>query len=293
MPDVSGHKLLPPLSPRPAESHKGDYGSVLVVAGSRGLTGAAVMASRAALRAGAGLVTLACAEELNDIFEIKLTEVMTIALPGSPNGTIGIKALPELVSLHERFDVVLIGPGLGLNDQTRELVRGFVMACRRPVVIDADGLNALAGGVDALGAVASRCVITPHPGEMARLCARSVADVLADPPGVAVEFAGRFKAVVALKTHRSVVTDGETVYVNDTGNPGMASAGTGDVLAGMIAAFVGQGIESLSAAALGVYLHGLAGDLARDRKGEVSMIAGDVLDALPEAIMRYQKESGE
>jgi len=287
-----GIEALPPIEPRPMQSHKGSYGAVLIVAGSVGFTGAASLASMACLRAGAGLVTLACAESLNLVFETKLTEVITHPLAATPDGTIAAEALDPLLALHERFDAVVLGPGLGLNDDTRALARGFLKGCRKPTVVDADGLNALVGAPEVLKARGQPTVITPHPGEMGRLIDMEARQVVANAGELAAGFAREFGLVVALKKHGTIVADSRSLYVNATGNPGMATAGSGDVLAGMIGAFLGQGMDAFRATALGVYLHGMAGDLARDQVGETSLIASDILGALPAAISRYSLSSG-
>ena len=287
-----GKESLPEIKPRPLESHKGSFGFLLVIAGSRGYTGAAAMASMAALRAGAGLVTLACPESINDVLEVKLTEAITKPVQGSPLGTIGSGALEELLALHEKFDAVLLGPGLGLNDETRTVVRGFLKGCRKPLVIDADGLNALVGEIDLLSRSDLPLVLTPHPGEMSRLTGRSSAEVVENAEAIAAEFAEKYGVVVALKKHATVVADGKRVFLNDTGNPGMATAGSGDVLAGLIGTFLAQEMPAFEGAALGVHLHGLSGDLARDAKGEVSLIASDVLDYLPAAFIQYAHFKG-
>jgi len=282
---------LPPglLPGRRADSHKGDYGHTLVVGGSTGLSGAAALCSLGALRAGAGLVTLAMPESLRDIMAAKLTEVMTQPLPETKQGSISTQALPELISGIDARDAVAIGPGLSQQPQTQQLVRQLVPRIAKPCVLDADALNALVGHTQVLPR-GRPSVITPHPGEMGRLIGLSAADVQRDRERIAREFAVRFGIVVALKGHRTIVAnvDGE-LYVNDTGNPGMATGGMGDVLAGMIAALLGQHLAPFDAARLGVYLHGLAGDLAAERLGTVGLIASDLLATIPVAARQYQQ----
>jgi len=285
--DRVGKEFLPEIKPRPSESHKGSFGSLLVIAGSRGYTGAAALASMAALRAGAGLVTLACPDSVNDILEVKLTEVITRPVRGDGGGTLAAGALDQLLAMREKFDALAVGPGLGLNDETRAVVRGVLSGCPKPVTVDADGLNALVGDLDVLSKVEGPVVLTPHPGEMSRLTGVASAEIVANPERTANDFAAEHGVVVALKKHATVVADGTRVFVNDTGNPGMATAGSGDVLTGVIGALLAQGLSAFEAAALAVHLHGWAGDLARDAKGEVSLIASDLLDYLPAAFVQY------
>jgi len=286
--------MIPPglLKPRPPQTHKGDVGHVFIIAGSVGLTGAATLCSLGALRVGAGLVTLGIPESLNDILEVKLTEVMTKPLPETKDRSLSLQALPELVSVIEQVSAVAIGPGLSQQPQTKQLVRQLVPRVTKPCVVDADGLNALAEEPQVLKRLQLPMVLTPHPGEMARLIRQSSQDVQRDRERTAKEFATHFSVVVALKGYQSVVAnvDGE-VYVNDTGNPGMASGGCGDVLTGMIAGLLGEGLSLFDAARLGVYLHGLAGDLAAAKQGQVGLIASDLLDTIPLAIRQYQQTS--
>ena len=279
--------LLPTRHP---DTHKGDVGRVVVVAGSVGLTGAAALCSEAALRAGAGLVTLALPKSLNDLMAVKLTEVMTTPLPETKGRSLSLSALPELVSLLDRADAAAIGPGLSQHPQTKQLVRQLLPRVVKPCVVDADGLNALAEDVDLLKRRDVPAVLTPHPGEMGRMIRLSAGDVQRDRERIASEFAKKYRVIVALKGHRTIVAnvDGEC-YVNDTGNPGMASGGMGDVLTGLIAGLLGQGLAAFEAARLGVYLHGLAGDLAAKERGQVGLIASDLLARIPLAIRQYQQ----
>ncbi len=278
--------LLPPRQP---DTHKGDVGHVFVLAGSVGLTGAATLCSMGALRAGAGLVTLGIPESLNDLMEVKLTEVMTKPLPETKARSLSLQALPEIVTFTQHVDVVALGPGLSRQTSTGQLVRQALPKLLKPCVVDADGLNALAGQLQVLKRLTHPVILTPHPGEMARLTALSRAEVQRDRQRIAEEFAKKYRAVVVLKGHRTVVAnvDGE-VFINETGNPGMASGGCGDVLSGMIAGLLGQRLAPFDAARLGVHLHGLAGDLAADEVGPVGLLASDLLDRIPAAIEEYQ-----
>lgn len=278
--------LLPPRRP---ETHKGDVGRVFVLAGSVGLSGAAALCATGALRVGAGLVTLGIPQALHDPMAEKLTEVMLKVLPETRDGSLSLQALPEIISTIEAMDAVAVGPGLSQHAQTKELVRRLLPHVAKPLVLDADGLNAVAEDLGVLKKLPLPIILTPHPGEMGRLIRQSAGDVQRDRERTAVSFATQHRVVVVLKGHATVVADFEgSVYVNDTGNPGMASGGCGDVLAGMIAGLLGQRLSLFDAARLGVYLHGLAGDLAAAERGTVGLIASDLLDRIPQAIRQYQ-----
>ena len=283
--------MIPPglLPPRPATAHKGDAGRVFILAGSVGLSGAAALCTMGALRIGAGLVTLGIPARLHDPMVEKLTEAMLKVLPETKEGSLSLQALPEIVRMIERADAVAIGPGLSQQTQTKELVRQLLPKIAKPLVLDADGLNAVAEEPAVLAKLLLPAVLTPHPGEMARLIRQSAEDVQRDRERTAAEFAKHYKVVVALKGHETVVAsfDG-SAYVNDTGNPGMASGGSGDVLTGMIAGLLGQRLAPFDAARLGVYLHGLAGDLAAADRGQIGLLASDIVDRIPQAIRQYQ-----
>jgi NAD(P)H-hydrate epimerase len=278
-------------------SHKGDFGHVLVVAGSLGKTGAAVLAAGGALRSGAGLVTVATPSSCLPLVAAGRAEVMTEPLPEAPAGGLAEAGLERLLALARERDAVVIGPGLGQEPATRALVRAFVAACPVPLAIDADALNALAlreGGppaVDALKRSVST-VLTPHPGEMARLVDRPTREVQAQRPQAATELARQTGAIVVLKGERTLVAEpGGRAAVAATGNPGMATGGTGDVLAGVVGALLArQG--ALLAATAAVVVHGRAGDLAARERGEEGMTAGDVVEALPAAIESVRRPGG-
>ena len=284
--------LLPHRTP---DAHKGSSGHVLVVAGSAGLTGAAALCSQAALRIGAGLVTLAVPGSLNDVLEVKLTEVMTAALPETAERSLSQAALAPILALLDGKRVLALGPGLSTHPETVKLVQALVAGCPVPIVLDADGLNAFAGEVARLERRQAPLVLTPHPGELARLLGVSIATVQADRVGVAREAAGRVGATVLLKGARSVVAEpGGTLHITGTGNPGMATAGCGDVLTGVIAGLISQGMAPAAAAMAGAYLHGAAGDLAAARHGAPGMVAGDLLAELAGALGRARESaSGE
>jgi ADP-dependent NAD(P)H-hydrate dehydratase / NAD(P)H-hydrate epimerase len=276
--------LLPERRP---DAHKGQCGSVLVVGGSPGLTGAAAMCAQAALRAGAGLVTLGVPEGVHDILEVKLTEVMTRALPQTAGRTLSREAAEYILRICRDFEVLALGPGLSTNGETREAVRELVRSVPVPLVLDADGLNAMSGHVDILMERRAPLVVTPHPGEMARLLESDTASVQADRVGAALDAARSWGAVVVLKGANTVIADADgTVRINTTGNPGMASAGMGDVLTGCVAALIARGLGGFDAASAGVYYHGHAADLAAAMDGMVGMTAGDVIRHLPLAMRR-------
>lgn len=278
--------LLPRRAP---DAHKWQSGSVLVIGGSPGMTGAPVMCARACLRAGAGLVTVGIPERLGDILEVKLTEVMTQTLPETPEGTLSSESVGKITGLMERFDVLALGPGMSTVSGTARAVRELVRTVRKPVVLDADGLNAMVGHTGLLEERKSPLVLTPHPGEMARLAGVSSADVQADRVATALTAARRWGAVVVLKGAGTVVAEpGGNVNINSTGNPGMASAGMGDVLTGCIAALLAQGLQAYPAAVAGVYFHGYSADLAAQMDGMIGMVAGDVIRHLPLAMRRPQ-----
>jgi NAD(P)H-hydrate epimerase len=285
---------IPTLPPRPRDSHKGRFGAVLVIAGSRGMAGAAGLCGASALRSGAGLVRVASAAEVQPVVAGFEPSYMTYPLPCDGNGLIHFeRALPDLKRLIEPADVIAFGPGLGQSDDIRQLVRFLITGTSKPLIIDADGLNSLAGQTDLLSSLDRPVVLTPHPGEFARLGGTTIAEVQA----MRVERAAALAAlsaplVVVLKGADTVVTDGTRYYINTTGNPGMATAGAGDVLTGVIAALIGQKLPAFQAAQLGVYIHGLAGDVARDQKGEIGLIAGDIIDALPDAFAERMKDEG-
>lgn len=281
------------LPARAADAHKGDLGRVAVIAGSVGLSGAASLASTAALRSGAGLVTLGVPASLNDIMETKLTEVMTRPLPETSSRSLSPEALEEVRDLVASSDAVALGPGLSREEGTRAFVRSLVTEIDRPCVVDADGLNALDLAVLEGREGSAGMVLTPHPGEMSRLCGRELTEVVANGPEVAREVAAKVRATVVLKGAPTCVADpsGE-LFVNPTGNAGLASGGSGDVLTGVIAALLGRKLGATEAAALGAYVHGLAGDLAAQEYGRTGMIAGDVLNALPRAFVKVETEGG-
>lgn len=277
-------RLLPR---RPRDAHKWQCGSVLVVGGSPGMTGAAALCSRGALRAGCGIVTAAVPEGVHQVLEVKLTECMTRPVPQGAGGGISSGAVETILQTVQGYDVVAIGPGLSREEESATVARSLLERIEKPVVLDADGLNAVSGHTELLARRKGPTVITPHPGEMARLADCSSSEVQKDRVGTALRSAARWNSVVVLKGAHTVVAgpDG-SAGINPTGNRGMATAGMGDVLTGCIASLVAQGAEPFSAAVCGVYIHGLAADLAASMDGEIGMTAGDVVRHLPLALRR-------
>lgn len=279
-PDLAG--AFPPREP---DAHKGTFGHVLVVAGGLGKTGAASLCSQAALRVGAGLVTLALPQSLNGAMEAQLTEVMTEPLPETEARTLAPASLERILALTEGKSAVALGPGLSTHPGTAALVCELLVQLRLPVVVDADAINALAGRSEILSRAPGPVILTPHPGELRRLLSLGREELLEQRVSVARKMAEHYNLYLVLKGARTLVADpkGE-VFINPTGNPGMATAGTGDVLTGMLAGLVGRGLELGLAVRAGVYLHGLAGDLAARDLGQEAMVAGDLLARLPAAI---------
>lgn len=268
---------LPPLPRRRPDANKGDCGRILIVAGSRGMAGAAVLTATAAYRGGAGLVTLAVPEEIVDtVAALQVCAIVRI-LPVEP-GDMGA-------------DVVAVGPGLGTAAETVEYVRRIVSEVKVPVVLDADGLNAFAAEPELLESAGPPRILTPHPGELGRLTGVPAAAINRARGRVAEAAAKRFKSIVVLKGRGTIVTDGKRTEVNDTGNAGMATGGTGDVLTGLIAGLLGQGMKPFDAARLGVHLHGRAGDLAAEKLGPHSLMATDLLDFLPAAFLEHERSA--
>ncbi len=276
---------LPGLPGRSKDSHKGTFGTVLALAGGRGSAGAAALVGGSALRSGAGLVRVACPDEVQATVASFEPSYMTYPVASDPEGLATLEGSKRVL---ERFlplaNVLAMGPGLGQSADLRELVGWVVESVAVPTVLDADALNNLAGQTDVLARLRRPVILTPHPGEFARLTGRSIAEIQSDRETHALALAGSAgHLIVVLKGAGTIVTDGTRLYVNTTGNPGMATGGSGDALTGVIAALVAQEMDPFDAACLGVYVHGLAGDIARDQSGEVGMIAGDIVDSLPDA----------
>ncbi|MCA9187372.1 MAG: NAD(P)H-hydrate dehydratase [Pirellulaceae bacterium] len=280
------------LPARAAESHKGTYGHALLVGGSVGMTGAISLAGMAALRGGAGLVTLAVPASCWQVVAGLEPSYMTLACPSNPRGRLGRDAYDVIASFSERATCMASGPGLGSSADARYVANRLYASVSLPIVVDADALNALSQRSGGLRGPAGPRILTPHPGEFRRLAqsARLGTDTLpiSQMPELAEELARRFGVTIVLKGHRTLVTDGTRSIRNETGNPGMATGGCGDVLTGLIAALICQGLPLFDAAWLGVHLHGLAGDKAASHLGQVSLTARDLIDFLPAAIMEWQ-----
>jgi len=280
---------LSPLKPRPLDTHKLTYGHLLILAGSVGKTGAAAMTGEAALKMGTGLVTLGVPKNLNPILEVKLTEVMTYPL-SDKEGVFSEEALKEVLELLPGKTALAIGPGIGTERGAKRLTLELLKLSHVPIVIDADGINCLIGELEVLKSKKAPVILTPHPGEMARLLGISPKEVQGQRIELSREFAESYGVILVLKGSRTVIAEpGGHVFINPTGNPGMASGGTGDILTGMIGGLLAQGVNPLEAAKLGVYLHGLAGDLAKEEMGEVCLVATDLLRYLPQTVKEVLK----
>jgi hydroxyethylthiazole kinase-like uncharacterized protein yjeF len=286
---------------RPGDAHKGTCGKVLLIAGSTGMTGAATLASLSCLKAGAGMSILGIPKSLNEIMEIKLTEVMTKPLPDvKKRGALALRGLGEIMQVLKWADCVALGPGLGQHFETIELVRKLVTKVELPMVIDADGLNAIARDSSILNQTKAPLILTPHIGELSRLINVPIDEIEKNRMKYARESVNKFNCVLVFKGAPTIIGEPEgQVYVNPTGNAGMATAGSGDVLTGIIVGLLAQMIflkdqdikkSMLECALAGVYIHGLCGDLAKEEKGEMGMIAGDMMEKLPEALKQLRIE---
>lgn len=264
------------LPDRKPNAHKGDFGKILLLCGSRGYTGAAALAAMGALRCGAGLVYLGVPESIYTIEAVKLTEAIVFPLPDL-DGKFANSAFDRILPLLPKMDAVLIGPGIGCSEGTFSLVEKVLKSFNKTVVLDADGINVLSGHIDILRGRTGPTILTPHEGEFTRVGAVLTENRIES----AKEFAQQSNSVVLLKGHNTVITDGDRVYVNPTGNPGMAVGGSGDVLAGIITALLGFGLEPIEAAACGAWLHGAAGDICADEIGQYGMLPSDMIAVLP------------
>lgn len=282
---VTISEVLARFPKRTPDSHKGDFGHVLVIAGSSGYTGAAYLTSQAAVLSGSGLVTLAAGKSLYLIMAVKLTEVMVRPFFETKDYSLSLLAEKDLINFSERCGSIAIGPGISQNKETLNLVRNLVTKLTKPIILDADGINAFVGHSETLKKAQGKLVLTPHTGEMARLIEKNIDEVKKNRNDIALKFANEYNVILVLKGHNTIVANpkGE-FYINETGNAGMATGGVGDILTGIIASFVGQGLDAYTASILGVYFHGLAGDLAVKEKGVLSLIATDLLNKLPEVL---------
>jgi NAD(P)H-hydrate epimerase len=286
--------LLRSFQKRKKDSHKGSYGHLFIIAGSVGKTGAAVMAAKAALKTGAGLVTVGTPQSCLPMVARGMVELMTEALAETEEKTISVEALPRAKALVKGKNVLLIGPGISTQSSTADFVADLMPEIKLPVVIDADGLNILSMRPELLKRLPKAAILTPHPGEFARLVGLPLRDAIKGKLELAPAFAREHGVHLVLKGYRTLVCspDGRT-FVNPTGNPGMATGGSGDVLSGMIASFLMQDKDALQAALAAVYLHGLSGDLAAEKMGERALVAGDLIRFLPAALKAMEDEARE
>ena len=270
------NRVLNLLPDRSINVHKGNLGRILLLCGSKGYTGAAALAATGALRSGAGIVYLAVPECIYEIEAVKLTEPVILPLP-QYNGTYSVDAIPKIQTLLEGKQAVLVGPGIGQSDGSGAVVRAVLESFQGPVVLDADGINVIVQHKDLLRGRTSPTILTPHVGEFLRIGGRLTDDRIASAAALAQDLG----VIVLLKGHGTIVTDGTTHFYNPTGNPGMATGGSGDVLAGIITALIGQGLPPLEAAACGAWLHGAAGDICAKEIGQYGMLPSDMLNVLP------------
>lgn len=274
------------LPKRKKDSHKGTYGRVGIIAGKKGMTGAAYLATMAALRSGSGLVYTITPDSISHILSIKLVEAIIKPVKDNEKGYFVLDSLSEIMDIIDNMDAIAIGPGIGVEDETVQLVKNLLLNYNKTIILDADGLNCLSKiGLDILHKRKGNTIITPHPGEFSRLIGVKIDKIQKKRIEYSKEISNKYNIVVVLKGAATVVSHfDDKVYTNTTGNPGMATAGSGDVLTGIITSFVGQGISAYEASILGVYVHGLAGDLAKLKKGEYGMIARDILNNISNSI---------
>lgn len=286
---------IPKLHPRDNDTHKNDYGRIFVLAGSKGMVGAALLCAEASLRSGGGFVKLGMPWQLAELANSNPYTIcaVSVGLPATEEASLAIVGKAKILAAAEGYDVTAIGPGLSTHPQTVELVCQVLPELRSAVVLDADALNAVARHPEVLGKMNREKglpILTPHPGEFVRLAGLTSYPAPAERGAACREFAKTHKVVCVLKGSGTMISDGENVHINRTGNPGMATAGTGDVLTGVISALRGQGYDSFDAAILGVYLHGMAGDMAAEELGQWGMTAHDILMRLPRAFKRHWQE---
>lgn len=276
----------PPLriTKRKKDTHKGDYGRVGVMGGKKGMSGAVFMAGQAALKSGSGLVYVLAPEVLHDILAVKFNEVIIEELDFSKE-FLSCDDYNNIEKKISEYDALCIGPGIGRNESTAKLICEVIQNSDIPIVLDADGLNCVSDNLEVLAIRNGDIIVTPHPGEMSRLTGYSIKYINENRVDVAREFSLKYGVVTVLKGHNTVVANGDDVYINETGNPGMATAGSGDVLAGIIGSLAGQGFGLMDSAKLGVYLHGLAGDMAKDKYGEYGMTAVNIIEYIPDAFV--------
>ncbi len=275
---------------RRCDTYKGNYGHAFVLGGSVGLTGAVCLCAKAALRIGAGLVTVGVPASLNHIFEIKLTEEMSVPLI-EEQGYLSYGALKEIKKKINKFDVLVLGPGASIRPSTIKLMLSIIKSVNKPLIVDADAITALSINLNVLKKrKTDKLILTPHLGEFSRLIRLDIGEIKKKRKEIVKDFALRYNLILVVKGCNTLVSDGKEIFENETGNPGMATAGMGDTLAGIIAGLAAQGLNCFEAAKIGVYLHGLSADFAVKDKTEACLIASDVLKYLPEGIKAFQKE---
>lgn len=271
------------LIKREKNSHKGKYGKVGIIAGSKGMSGSAFLASSSALRTGSGLVYTMVPEVISEILEIKSIEAIVKSFKGSREG-FNIESIEEIERECQKLDVVALGPGIGVDFERARMVSEILTRIDQAIVLDADAINCMIEDKEIIKQRKSVTILTPHLAEFARLIGEDIETIESNKEKYCMDFVKEYGVILVLKGHETLVCDKDNIYTNTTGNPGMATAGSGDVLTGVIASLLGQKLEAYKAAKLGVYLHGLAGDIAADEKGEFGLIASDILNAIPNAI---------
>ncbi len=283
---VEIRNMLPKRKP---VSNKGTYGHALCICGSMKMTGAAYLSVSGALRSGVGLVTAAFPQSAYAGIAPKLTEPLLLPLESNFEGTFAYSAMADITEASKRATAVLIGCGIGFNKDTTTLVHNLIKEIKVPIILDADGINALSTNIDILKEAQAPIILTPHPGEMSRLCGKTVAEIIANPIGIAHDFAKKHGVTVVLKTANTVICDGKSdVYINTTGNSGLSKGGSGDLLAGITVSFVAQGMKPFDAAVSAVYLHGLGADIVADKTSMRGMLPSDVLNFLPELFSKFE-----
>lgn len=278
------------LPRRDNSSHKGTFGRIAIIAGSMGMTGAAYLSSMAALRTGSGLVYSIVPNSLREVLSVKLTEVIIKPVEDKGTGHFTMDSFQQIINIIEDMDAIAVGPGIGVDEERLELIRRILLEYKKPVILDADGINLISMEPTILSNRQGYTIITPHPGELSRLLGVSIEDIQKERVEYSKLTSNKYNIITVLKGANTLVADGKgRIYTNPTGNPGMATAGSGDVLTGMITSFIGQGIDPYKGAMLGVYCHGVAGDLASKDKGEYGMIARDILDNIPYSLKILDK----
>ena len=280
------HNIIPTKKP---DSHKGNYGRLVTICGSRKMPGACIMSAMSAARCGVGLLTTATVYENIPIMSMKIPELMFEPLLSDDNGFMVKDNLDKIITLTEKASAVLIGCGLGITAETKILVKELIRNINCPIILDADGINCISDSINIIRETRSGIILTPHPAEMSRLTGKSVADIQSDKLNTAVNFSAEYGVITVLKGAGTIITDGSNSYVNLTGNPGMGKGGSGDILSGMIASFAAQGISLLEACILSVYLHGKAGDAAAKKMSMQSMLPTDIIGELPGLLKEMEK----